>query len=306
MIKHEGEKWVLYSADGSKTLGTYDSEEAAQDREREIQKFKHMREAQIHGAVLEAVEPTGSTWRVRVLKFGRSLNGWLWTKESGEALLPHLDGAPVGLYRYQSGMTAHAEEEAVHSAGGPVVRNIVGDLTHPAVEADGVYADLHLHEDVPWLKTKLLGIARRGLLAKVLGLSVDTLASYTPVRLADGAARAITAISRLISVDVVGSPSADGRFVAVKAGPTFPEEDAMSRDTLLSLVKESRPYLLEGKDEAAITEEQLLQFVRESMKVPEPPAPAPTPAPTPNTATDTSAMIAANKAKLQEELAQTV
>ena len=54
MIKHEGEKWVLYSADGSKTLGTYDSEEAAQEREREIQKFKHMREAQIYGAVLEA------------------------------------------------------------------------------------------------------------------------------------------------------------------------------------------------------------------------------------------------------------
>ena len=259
------------------------------------------------GRLLEALEPTGSTWRVRVLRFGRSLNGWLWTRESGEALLPHLDGAPVGLYRYPGGMTAHAEEEAVHTAGGPVVRNIVGDLTHPALEADGVYADLHLHEDVPWLKKKLLGIARRGQLAKVLGLSVDTLASYAPVQLADGAARAIKGISRLISVDVVGSPSADGRFVAVKAGPTFTEEDdVMSRDTLLALVKESRPKLLEGKDEAALTEEELLQFVKESMKSPEAPAPTPTPAPAPAPVDDPSAKIAANMAKLQEEFAQRV
>lgn len=313
MIKHEGDKWVLYAKDGSKKLGTFDSEEAAKDREREIQAFKHMKEEAVHplsavGRLLEATEPTGSTWRVRVLRFGRSLNGWLWTKESGEALLPHLDGAPVGLYRFPSGMTAHADEDAVHAAGGPVVRNIVGDLTHPAIGADGVYADLHLHEDVPWLKTKLLGIARRGQLAKVLGLSVDTLASYAPVQLADGAARAIKGISRLISVDVVGSPSADGRFVAVKAGPTFPEEDdVMSRETLLTLVKESRPSLLEGKDEAALTEEQLLQFVRESMKIPEPPPPVPTPAPAiPAPVSDPSAAIAANMAKLQEEFAQRV
>lgn len=41
MIKHEGSKWVLYSKDGSKKLGTFDSKEAAEKREREIQYFKH-------------------------------------------------------------------------------------------------------------------------------------------------------------------------------------------------------------------------------------------------------------------------
>ena len=52
MIKHEGEKWVLYSADGSKTLGTYDSEEAAQERERE--NFKKRRERKLTTATARA------------------------------------------------------------------------------------------------------------------------------------------------------------------------------------------------------------------------------------------------------------
>jgi regulator of replication initiation timing len=41
VIKHEGDKWVLYSADGSKKLGEFDSEEDAIKREKQIQYFKH-------------------------------------------------------------------------------------------------------------------------------------------------------------------------------------------------------------------------------------------------------------------------
>lgn len=40
-IRHEGGKWVLYSKDGSKKLGSYDSKEGALNRERQIQYFKH-------------------------------------------------------------------------------------------------------------------------------------------------------------------------------------------------------------------------------------------------------------------------
>lgn len=39
MIKREGSKYVLYSRDGSKRLGEFDSEEAAEDREAEIQRI---------------------------------------------------------------------------------------------------------------------------------------------------------------------------------------------------------------------------------------------------------------------------
>ncbi|MGE4535418.1 hypothetical protein, partial [Halomonas sp.] len=42
VIKREGNKWVLYSKDGSKKLGEFDSKEAAEKREKEIKMFKHM------------------------------------------------------------------------------------------------------------------------------------------------------------------------------------------------------------------------------------------------------------------------
>lgn len=41
MIKKVGSKYVLYSKDGTKRLGTYDSKEAALKRERQINYFKH-------------------------------------------------------------------------------------------------------------------------------------------------------------------------------------------------------------------------------------------------------------------------
>lgn len=41
MIKKEGSKYVLYSRDGSKKLGTYNTKEEALAREKQIQYFKH-------------------------------------------------------------------------------------------------------------------------------------------------------------------------------------------------------------------------------------------------------------------------
>jgi hypothetical protein len=41
MLKREGSKWVLYSKDGSKKLGEFDTKEDALKRERQIQYFKH-------------------------------------------------------------------------------------------------------------------------------------------------------------------------------------------------------------------------------------------------------------------------
>jgi len=45
VIKHEGDKWILYSADGTKKLGEFNSEEEAKKREGQINYFKHQKEA---------------------------------------------------------------------------------------------------------------------------------------------------------------------------------------------------------------------------------------------------------------------
>jgi len=224
--------------------------------------------------ILESKDKTGATWRARIVKFGRSENGWYWTRESGEALLPHLAHAPVGCYVYANGFQAHAQEEAVLTANGAVMRNVVGDIDNPSIEADGVYADLHVHEDAGWLRQKLLGLELRGVLDKVIGLSVDTLAGYVPVQLREGAAKAIKTVQRLFSVDIVTAPSADGRFIRATAGPLLtttmerlraPAEDVM-RDQMIALVRESRPQLLEGKDVAKLTDEEVAALVKEALK----------------------------------------
>ena len=43
MIKQSGDKWILYSADGSKVLGRFDSKQAAVDREVQIKKIVAMK-----------------------------------------------------------------------------------------------------------------------------------------------------------------------------------------------------------------------------------------------------------------------
>lgn len=243
--------------------------------------------------ILESKDKTGATWRARIVKFGRSDNGWYWTRESGEALLPHLAHAPVGCYVYANGFQAHAQAEAVLTANGAVMRNVVGDIDNPSIEADGVYADLHVHEDAGWLRQKLLGLELRGILDKVIGLSVDTLAGYVPVQLREGAAKAIKTVQRLFSVDIVTAPSADGRFIRATAGPLLtttmerlraPTEDVM-RDQMIALVRESRPQLLEGKDIAKLTDEDVAALVKEALKTSpvkiEQPKPDPAPAPQP-------------------------
>jgi len=42
VIHHEGNKWILYSHDGSKKLGEFNTEEAALKREQQINYFKHV------------------------------------------------------------------------------------------------------------------------------------------------------------------------------------------------------------------------------------------------------------------------
>lgn len=44
MIRYENGRWVLYSKDGSRKLGDFDTEQQARDREAEIQRIEHARE----------------------------------------------------------------------------------------------------------------------------------------------------------------------------------------------------------------------------------------------------------------------
>jgi RimK family alpha-L-glutamate ligase len=60
-IRHEGGKWVIYSKDGKKKLGTYPTETAAKKRLREIEFFKHQHEE----TVVEADVTKGKEFKTK-------------------------------------------------------------------------------------------------------------------------------------------------------------------------------------------------------------------------------------------------
>jgi len=65
VIKHEGNKYILYTKDGSKKLGSYDSREEAEERESQVNYFKRKALIEVSLTITKAdVRPDGSTrWR---------------------------------------------------------------------------------------------------------------------------------------------------------------------------------------------------------------------------------------------------
>jgi hypothetical protein len=90
VIKHEGNKWVLYSHDGLKKLGEFDSEEDAKKRERQIQFFKHQESevpSEIRIDALEAAKILEQRGNIDVLID--------WAGEVGfTGCVSHLSGKP--------------------------------------------------------------------------------------------------------------------------------------------------------------------------------------------------------------------
>lgn len=64
MIKKEGNKYILYSKDGSKELGSFDTEEEALKREREINYFKFKKYLPL--LLRKAIETTEDYIRIRM------------------------------------------------------------------------------------------------------------------------------------------------------------------------------------------------------------------------------------------------
>lgn len=76
VIKHEDGKWVLYTADGARKLGSYDSEEAAVARERQVNHFQHVRNSMVEkaGPVAAVVDAWGK-WAGTYTGCMKQLNG---------------------------------------------------------------------------------------------------------------------------------------------------------------------------------------------------------------------------------------
>ncbi len=107
IIRKEGDKWILYSHDGSKKLGEFDTKEEAEEREREIQAFKHM-ESQEAVSLDEITRKVRDAWHA---KFDRPHidDIYRWPREVLDDQV--IVEMPDGLYSYPYTISGEGDVE---------------------------------------------------------------------------------------------------------------------------------------------------------------------------------------------------
>jgi len=212
-----------------------------------------------NAVLIEAVGDEGArsnSYRVRVIRAGRSLNGNYYP----DALLR--EAAPLF-----EGVRVFVKSDRDHITGaGKDVRNLLGALEQPKF-IEGATPDsgeiqavltLIVGDDDP-TAVQLREAVAKGL-SHLFGLSID----------ADGTAngpkgnRVAKSLSKVKSVDLIVEPGAGGQVISfVEAADNGA---SMDRAALITLIQGANPALLEGKDLTTITDEALQAILTEALK----------------------------------------
>ena len=156
---------------------------------------------------LRVADPTcahGCWWYARILRFGKSHNGWCWYSPIAEALVAALHGARVGIYR-DGGLLTHppAEREGYR----------VGIVESAWVVSGGVETVVHLAHDATVVRRALLALERAGVLPETIGLSLIAAARVVPRHVCGEPVAIVTAVDYVETVDMVSHPSAEGALL---------------------------------------------------------------------------------------------
>jgi hypothetical protein len=158
---------------------------------------------------LEIVREAGGTWRVTIIKAGRSLNGNLYTAEVLKASSDKFEGRPLQAFDVAEGILGHLPVKVQTFLKGGLLKATVGVLRNVRWddEADGLVAEAVITS--PWLVKILAGISEaiKGPI-RTFGLSISAAAETTR----DDLGQAINAIRYVDSVDIVTTPAAGGAF----------------------------------------------------------------------------------------------
>ncbi|MEV0805737.1 2'-5' RNA ligase family protein [Micromonospora sp. NPDC050200] len=167
----------------------------------------------VPGRVIEAkgVDPAGGRiFRVRIIQAGESRNKRRYPQ-------PVL-AAAARLYEGAKAYDHHRTEEELRSS---TITGLVGSYRDVTVEADGLYADLHLLPGATHAAQALDAAlqAQEAGLEPLVGISHDVLATWAPPTTEGGTrVEEATAIVRVFSADIVADPAAGGRATRMVAG----------------------------------------------------------------------------------------
>ncbi len=226
--------------------------------------------------LVAAQNPEGTVWDVTICKDGFTQNGSFLPEQTlrdSEALF---EGADVNLYEMPQGAT-HLPGP-LFDVKALLVKNKVGWLDQVRyVAGEGLKGVLHFLDSAKYLGRNLLDAMTKG--AQVYGLSWDCLIKGVPDVIDGKSVLRIDRLAKVDSVDIVTRPAAGGKFNrAVAAMPAQNKEEIM-KEKLWNLIKEKRPDLLNGKDFATISDQDVEGLARMAMDAPPPAQQAQTAAP---------------------------
>jgi|GEM_PF-4207037 len=195
-----------------------------------------------------ADENYGYEWDVQVVQYGPGADGRInWPQAPLVAAIALYNGAKV----FALNDTQHVG--AKDRPMGKSVREIVGWLKDPVDTGTGINARLCILHSAKWLRDNLIDSHARGC-PDLLGLSHDVTASAKTVLVAGKKMKEPTAIHG-VEVDVVYSPTNNGKFIRMAAASAAESEEDVNREQLLAALKKVRPNFATDN----LTDEQLLE-----------------------------------------------
>lgn len=206
----------------------------------------------------------GSAWDVLICAPGFTKNGWFIPDEALRVVADEkmFENVDVNLFELPTGAT-HLPDP-LFDIKSLLVKSKVGWIDNVKHAAGvGLQGVLHFLDSAKWLGRNLLDAKTKG--GSVYGLSYDC-----PVRAAKAVVegKEVFKIKKFLSadsVDIVTRPAAGGKFNrAVASVPAHNEEDVMKKK-MIDLIKQKRPDLLDGKDEAALTDQEVETLARMAM-----------------------------------------
>jgi hypothetical protein len=223
----------------------------------------------------QAVDASGLVWEAIIIVPGFSLGypRFYWSEEVLEAHTALFQGVDINAYEQTADHYSHLKvpnDAMLENVKRYLVEKKVGWIEKTWWTPEGIRAEIHFLKEHAWVpKTLQDGIDQGN--SDVLGLSIDARAKGIEILVEDMTVILVTEIASCSSVDVVTRPAAGGKFLRAIAGldkPTNKEEDGMDREKLLKLIQQARPDLLEGKDRAALSDDDVMELARMAMEKP--------------------------------------
>lgn len=215
------------------------------------------------GGVTESKDAEGRTWDAVIIQSGLSKNGRFYPDEVLLKSAKLFEGARAYAYEFKGNYLDHLPDFAKAAMPEGFARNLVGWFESVRFDefmsADGkahtgLVATFHCTDDR--IRQTFLNAWKEGK-RDLLGFSIDVKGTVNKVWKEGQLVDEVESIEQVSSVDVVSVPAAGGQVVRLLAS----NGGGGMKDKLVALIKQYDPKLLEGLDEAAITEEQAWELL---------------------------------------------